>query len=343
MKKKLALLLASMLLFSAGCGKEEPVPEQPQTEIQTEFRFAECGLAYTIPDAWVEMENTNLIPSPTVTPDSEIYAKIRYNYAPDENLAALNDPASEVPVEELMTPLVELLVVKEEHLETETVQDALEAFSSVEELPAQEDFHFYYLTKPANGIDHFSEGARETFTALESYLPDFRESIETFLPDVAAVQQAAEQDGKYLTFLSNTLQGDPVSTTIFYDYDMTVVNFWASYCLDDGINELETLQQFYKELQKKHPNVNFVQVVIDTPTEAAEELALSAYAEAGVTFTGIMPDEHLAKWIMENLNGLPTTIFVDNQGLPSDLKIEGMQDAAYYMEITETMLDSISQ
>ena len=33
-------------------------------------------------------------------------------------------------------------------------------------------------------------------------------------------------------------------------------------------------------------------------------------ADADVTFTGIMPDQHLAKWIMNNLNGLPTTIFV---------------------------------
>ncbi|MBQ2412433.1 MAG: hypothetical protein II313_03300, partial [Anaerotignum sp.] len=79
MKKKLALLLAMMMLFSAGCGKKE-TPEQPQQEIQTEFRFEECGLAYTIPEEWAEMENSNLIPAPTVSPNSEIYAKICYNY-----------------------------------------------------------------------------------------------------------------------------------------------------------------------------------------------------------------------------------------------------------------------
>ena len=52
---------------------------------------------------------------------------------------------------------------------------------------------------------------------------------------------------------------------------MTVVNFWASYCEEDNINELDTLQSFYKDLQKKHPNVNFVQVVIDTPGQKAEK------------------------------------------------------------------------
>ena len=344
MKKKLALLLAMMLLFSAGCGKEKAEePEQPQQEIQTEFRFEECGLAYTIPDEWVEMENSNLIPSPTVSPNSDIYAKICYNYAPDENLAALNDTESEVPVEELMTPIMEMIVVKAENLENDAVKKEMALYNSVEELQSQENFHFYFMTDYASGIDHFSDDAKATFEALESYLPDLKDSIETFLPDEASVQQTVANNGKYLTFLSNTLEGEPISTAVFYDYDMTVVNFWASYCLEDNINELDTLQQFYTDLQKKYPNVNFVQVVIDTPAVDAEKKALNAYDDANVTFTGIMPDQNLAKWIMENLNGLPTTIFVDKEGLPRDLKIEGMQDADYYMETTENMLKSMTK
>lgn len=341
MKKKLALVLAMMMLFAAGCGKEE-VAEQPQLEIQTDFEFAECGLAYTIPDEWVEMENSNLIPAPTVSPNSEIYAKIRYNYTPDENMEELNNADSSVPVEELMTPIVEFLVVKEENLETSAVKEELALFSSVEELPSQENFHFYFLTDYATGIDHFSDDAKATFEDLEKYLPELKDSVETFLPDEKAVQQAVANNGKYLTFMTNTLEGDPISTSVFYDYDMTVVNFWASYCYTDNIVELDELQSFYEDLQKKHPNVNFIQVVIDTPASDAEELALGAYDEYGVTFTGIMPDQNLAKWIMDNLNGLPTTIFVDKEGLPRDLKIEGMQDAEYYMETTETMLEAIA-
>ena len=41
--------------------------------------------------------------------------------------------------------------------------------------------------------------------------------------------------------------------------------------------------------------------------------------------------------------GLPTTIFVDKTGKTFSLKIEGMQDAAYYMETTETMLESAGE
>ena len=55
MKKKLALLLADLLLFgSAACGKTDTA-DDTQQEIQTEFNLPKCGLSYTIPDAWVEM------------------------------------------------------------------------------------------------------------------------------------------------------------------------------------------------------------------------------------------------------------------------------------------------
>lgn len=338
MKKKLALLLAMMMLFSAGCGKTEDTSDEPQQEVQTEFDFAECGLSYTIPDAWVETENTNLIPAPTVTPNDEIYAKICYHYAPDESMESLNDMDSDVPVEELMTPIVEFLVVKEENLASDAVQAELNLFQSAEELEQQENFHFYFLTEYVDGIDHFSKAAQNTFHKLEESLPELKDSVKTSLPDEAAVQETLEKNNNALTFLTNTVDGDAIASTVFYEYDLTVVNFWASYCLDENINELDTLQAFYTDLQKEHPNVNFVQVVIDTPGEKAEAAVADAYKKAGVTFTGIMPDQNLAQWIMNNLNGLPTTIFVDKEGVPRDLKIEGMQDASYYMETTETML-----
>ena len=286
MKKKLALLLAALLLFgSAACGKTDTA-DDTQQEIQTEFNLPKCGLSYTIPDAWVEMENTNLIPASYVKVNGDIYAKIQYNYAPDENMEPLNDAESTIAVEELMTPIVEMLVVRTENLETDEV----------------------------------------------------KEEIEISLPDEEAVLDEAEENSKYLNFISNTLDGDPVTSAVFYDYDMTVVNFWASYCEEDNINELDTLQSFYKDLQKKHPNVNFVQVVIDTPGQKAEKIATDAYKKAGVTFKGIMPDQNLATWITDNLEGLPTTVFVDSKGKPADLKIKGIQDASYYMETTETML-----
>lgn len=345
MKKKIALFLTLLLAVpSAGCGgAETPTAENTpeQQEVQTDIRLEQCGLAYAIPDEWAAMEDANLIPASFVDLEGDIYAEVKYNFVPSENMAALDDLDSDVPVEELMTPIAAFLVVREEKLETDAVQNELALYLSREELPEQEGFRFYFLTDYASGIGHFSEGAQETYRRLAESLGALKESAETFPPDVAAAEAAAEENGQYLNFISTTLEGEAVTSAVFYDYDLTVVNFWASYCYPD-INELETLENFYQDLRKEHPNVNFIQVVIDTPNEEAERVATAAYAEAGVTFGSVLPDQNLAGWIINNLNGLPTTVFVDRTGKAFPLKIEGMQDAAYYMETTETMLESVT-
>lgn len=163
MKKKLASLLAALLLFgSAACGKTDTA-DDTQQEIQTEFNLPKCGLSYTIPDAWVEMENTNLIPASYVKVNGDIYAKIQYNYAPDENMEPLNDAESTIAVEELMTPIVEMLVVRTENLETDEVKEEMDFFKSVEKIGVKGDFQFFFLTDYADGIDHFSAEAQATF------------------------------------------------------------------------------------------------------------------------------------------------------------------------------------
>lgn len=339
MKKKIALLLLAAMLFSlGGCGKEPADTAQTNQEaIENEFESTEAGLSFTIPDAWSSTENANLIPTSYVNPDGEIYAKILYQYASDENMEALNDITSDIPVEDLMLPLVEFLVVKDENLESDAVNAELALFRGMDILPEKEGYNFYFLTEPVSGYDKLSADAQEAYLKLVDTLPMLLESVTTSVPDEAAVRAAAEEDSKYLNFITTTLDDDAITSATFYDYDCTVVNFWASYCYPD-INELAELQKFYTQLQEKHPNVNFLQVIIDTPAEEAEKIVAEAYQEAGVTFTGIMPDQNLATWILDNLEGLPTTVFVDKQGKTQELTIQGVQDAAYYMEQTEAIL-----
>ncbi len=343
MSKKIALFLALIMGISVlgGCGKKDTAPtEGTDTELKTDYRFEQCGLAYSLPKQWLEQKDVNLIPVSFVDTAGEIYAKVEYDYAPSENLDELNNIESQVPVEELMIPIFTLLVVREENVGSDTVQDEIDLYDNCEELPQQEGFRFYYLTDYSGAVPRFSKNSEKIFETLKAGLPLLRDSIETFTPDESAIKSQVEEDKKYLNFMSTTLDGDAITSTMFYDYDLTVVNFWASYCYPD-INELDTLQAFYEQLKQKYPNINFVQVIIDTPGEEAEKIIEKAQKEAGVTFTTIAPDQNMASWIIDNLKGLPTTIFVDNTGKPMSQRIEGVQDLDYYMTTTESMLTEL--
>lgn len=345
MKKKLSIFLALLMALTAfsSCGKKEVSPtEEPEIPLQTDFRIEPAGLAYSIPEVWLSRDNVNLIPTSFVELEADIYGKIEYKFSPDESMADLNDPTSVVPLEELMTPIMELLVVRDTAVDTDAVKEELARYTTVADLPSQEGFQFYFLTDYNGDLSHLSNGAKETYDTLVADLPLVLDSIETFQPDEKAAAARMEEDKAYLNFISTTLTGESVTSSMFYDYDLTVVNFWASYCYPD-INELDTLQAFYQDLQKKHPNVNFVQVIIDAPGAEAEEIVKKAYKESDVTFTGIMPDPAMAQWIIDNLKGLPTTVFVDNTGKTFSLRVEGLQDASYYMETTESMLNTVSK
>ena len=112
MKKAFALLLCAVLSLSmlSACGGSTQNTSDETAE--TEIRLDACGLAYTIPQSWTTEENVNLIPTSYAQPEDSVYAVVRYDYAPDENMDALNDMSSTVPVDELMAPLVEFLVVR---------------------------------------------------------------------------------------------------------------------------------------------------------------------------------------------------------------------------------------
>ncbi len=51
-----------------------------------------------------------------------------------------------------------------------------------------------------------------------------------------------------------------------------------------------------------------------------------------------MTDETLANWIVQNLEGLPTTILVNNQAQVIGEHIQGIQSVENYMNIIESAL-----
>ncbi len=338
MKKKHFLFFIAMLFvfsFSACTAEKTQSQSAPEMTDRT-VQLDKCGLQYEAPQEWIAYEQTNMLPITNTTTEGDIYAKIQYNYVTDEGMKELSTVSSTVPIEDILQPFGEIIVFKKNKLESEEIKNEFALYQKQEQVASQEEYVYYMLTEYQGDI--YLEGKDlEAYNILSDSMQTLKQTISVYPFDETIVAEAIDQIKRTISFVSTTLEGEPVDSSIFGNADLTVINFWGSYCYPN-INETATLQQLKTELVTKHPNVQFVQVVIDTPQPEAEKIALQAKQEANADFISIMTDETLANWIVQNLAGLPTTIFVNSKGQMIGEQIQGIQTLENYMTMIENAL-----
>lgn len=112
-------------------------------------------------------------------------------------------------------------------------------------------------------------------------------------------------------FTTKNMEGEEVTNDIFSQADLTVVNFWGTYC-GPCINEMEELEEWTKKMPD---NVRLVGIMVDVLSAESEQygFAEEIIEETGVTYENLMLTSDFDE-IMEQLIGVPTTIFVDSEG-----------------------------
>lgn len=342
MKKKQRLFFAMLLLCSAfvtSCNttksQQQPISQQEITD--RTVQLDKCGLQYEAPQEWIPYEKTNMIPITNTTTEGDIYAQIQYNYATDDAMKSLSTLSDDTPTYLLMQPFGEILIFKQNKLESEAVQNEFALYNKQEQVATQKDYVYYMLTDYNGDISALQGEDLEAYQTLSNSMETLKQTITTYPFDETIVAEAIDQIRRTISFVTTTLEGETIDSSLFGNADITVVNFWASYCYPN-INETTTLQQLKTELEQKHSNVQLIQVVIDTPQPEAEQIAKQAKQEANADFTSIMTDETLANWVVQNLEGLPTTILVNRQGQMIGEQIQGIQTLENYMTAIENAL-----
>ena len=112
------------------------------------------------------------------------------------------------------------------------------------------------------------------------------------------------------TFSAQTLDGDTVTEAFFGQYDLTMVNVWASWC-GPCQGELGELGYLYGRLPA---NVGFLSVTIDEPGDLKD--AKNLLVNNGCTFPCVdgQGSEGLMNGFINQVMAIPTTIFFDRSG-----------------------------
>ncbi len=155
------------------------------------------------------------------------------------------------------------------------------------------------------------------------------------------VPEALRQPGVLEGFTSTDLDGNPVDSSIFADYPVTMVNVWGTFC-GPCIEEMPALGRLAAEYAPQ--GVQIVGIVGDITlsdgvyNEELTQLARDIVAETGADYLHLMPSEDLAERKLSEIQAFPTTFFVDETGTEIGEAVYGAQSEETWRAILDGLL-----
>ena len=134
-------------------------------------------------------------------------------------------------------------------------------------------------------------------------------------------------------FEAKTITGKQISNAVFADYDLTMVNIWATFCRP-CVDEMDELDALYKSLPK---GVNLITICWDG--ESKLELAKQILEANNTTFDTVIANKDMIYGVLKNYFSFPTTIFINRDG---ELVGEAMVGAPRY-NVVETYNSEINR
>lgn len=161
---------------------------------------------------------------------------------------------------------------------------------------------------------------------------------------VSDVEEQGELPG--LVFSTQDIYGNEVTEDIFSEYDLTLVNVFATWC-SPCVAEMPELAQLHKNMAEE--NVNVLAVVTDALNERGEadekriELAKQIAEMSGAEFTFMVPDDTYLNGILYQIQAVPTSFFVDSQGMIVGEPYVGARDLAGWTDVVTQVLENTGE
>lgn len=147
---------------------------------------------------------------------------------------------------------------------------------------------------------------------------------------------AAESDGS-IVFEASTMDGETLSSAIFKNSRLTMINVWATYC-NPCLNEMPELG----ELASEYDSADFqlLGIISDVTEEAPPdmlELADSLIKETKADYPHLILNESLYYAFLSDVTAVPTTFFFNEDGEIVDTVIGAMDKADWEEKIDELL------
>ncbi len=112
-------------------------------------------------------------------------------------------------------------------------------------------------------------------------------------------------------FAAKSIDGATVTSNIFKDYDITMINIWATFC-GPCIEEMPGIAKLYNDRPQKS---NIISICVDAGDNSRRlSTAKKIMKNSGAAFVTLIPDDVLKNKLTDSIKVFPTTIFVDSKG-----------------------------
>lgn len=165
------------------------------------------------------------------------------------------------------------------------------------------------------------------------------------LPSSTTESAQESSKGVLSDFTATDLNGNTVDPSIFADYDLTMVNVWATYCTP-CLKEMPDLGELAAEYEDK--GVRIVGLVSDAMNADGSisadqvETAQAIVDSTGADYLHILPSEDLMG-IVYQITSVPTTFFVDSTGAQVGTAYIGAKSKEDWASIIDSTLAEVQK
>ena len=141
-----------------------------------------------------------------------------------------------------------------------------------------------------------------------------------------------------VTFEAVSADGETVTSDIFADSRLTMVNVWATYC-NPCLMEMPYLGELAAEYSPEDFQIIGIISDVMEGDEDTLQTALSLISETGAdTYTHLLLNESLYTAMLTDVTAVPTTFFVDSEGRSLDTVL-GSKEKDAWKELIDVYLE----
>lgn len=316
-------------------GYAMPMLPPNNLELQAENDYPYMGIKFNVSDQLKEMADTNQMFITTEGKLSEVqamtYSVVSFHFIAEDqrsktpggdNRDSITDYEEYEKWIESGYKIAEIGVYDKQQLESQSIEELTELPVN-EKLGEAGNYEFYFsMNEPT---DETSEEFIEMYNQTKALFDEMKASMTVSEPveiDKGSFMgftiQPRSKDTNIGDFKATDIDGNEVSSDVFADYDITMVNIWTTWC-SACISELPFLNEIAEEYKSKGVNIiGIINDVADPETgkidEEKQQLTKKICEKAGVEYTTLIPDNVLSEGLLNGIGAYPETHFVDKDG-----------------------------